>query len=201
MNLTEMRALVRRDLYDENSGDYRWTDAEIERHIACAVKEFSAALPLEQKAVLATTPGSREVDISPVTGRVMVEALEYPAGRYPARYQRFAVWNEALTILSVEVPDGSDCCLYYGGLHTLDGEGSTLPARCEDLVAAGACGYAAVQMAGYLINRVNTGGTGTPAEGFFRSELKRLGRRNRVRAGQLYVPYYPPVSKSTDYGE
>jgi len=35
---------------------------------------------------------------------------------------------------------------------------------------------------------------------FFWQELKRLGRRNRVRIRQLYKPYYQPVSESTDYG-
>ena len=35
---------------------------------------------------------------------------------------------------------------------------------------------------------------------FFKSELKRLGRRNRVRVRTMYKPYFPIVSKSTDYG-
>lgn len=35
---------------------------------------------------------------------------------------------------------------------------------------------------------------------FFRSELRRLGKRNRVRVRTQYQPYYPPVSQSTDYG-
>ena len=35
---------------------------------------------------------------------------------------------------------------------------------------------------------------------YFKAELKRLGRRNRARIRSLYKPYYPPVSKSTDYG-
>ena len=35
---------------------------------------------------------------------------------------------------------------------------------------------------------------------FFKSELKRLGRRNRVRLRYLYKAYFPPVSKATDYG-
>jgi hypothetical protein len=127
----------------------------------------------------------------------MLTAVEYPAGRDPACYQRFAVWQEVLTILSPAVPDGSDCCLYYGRLHTLDGSTSTIPARYEDLVAAGACGYAAVQLAGSLINRVNTGGSGTAGElvgwgeeklAFFRAELKRLGRNHCLRVGQLYTP-------------
>ena len=76
MNLTEMRTIVRRDLHDEDSQNYRWTDDELNRHIAHAVKDFSEAIPYEQRATKATTSGSREIDISTITNRIMVEAAE-----------------------------------------------------------------------------------------------------------------------------
>jgi len=209
MNLTEMRTIVRRDLHDEDAENYRWTNDELDRHIAHAVKEFSETIPYEQKATKATTSGSREIDISTINNRVMVEAVEYPVGRFPKRYQRFALWADTVTLLGDEVPDGSNAYIYYGKLHTLDSGTSTIPTRHEDLIAAGACGYAAIEWAVYAINRVNVGGTTTPKElldwgeerlDYFRQELKRLGRRNRVRIRSLYKPYYPPVSESTDYG-
>ena len=62
MNLGDMRTLVRRDLHDEDSGNYRWTNDELDRHISRAVKDFSEAIPYEQKATKATTSGSRELD-------------------------------------------------------------------------------------------------------------------------------------------
>jgi len=208
MTLTEMRAIVRRDLHDEDAANYRWSDDELDRHIAHAVKEFSEAIPYEQKATIATTSGSREIDISTITDRIMVEAVEYPVDKFPKRYQRFSLWADTLTLLGDEVPDGSNAYIYYGKLHTLDVT-STIPTEHEDLIAAGACGYAAVEWAAYAINRVNVGGTITPREfqswgreklKYFRSELRRLGRRNRVRVSSLYKPYYQPVSKSNDYG-
>jgi len=204
-----MRAVVRRDLHDEDANNYRWTNDELDRHIAHAVKDFSEAIPYEQKATKATTSGSREVDISTITERSMVEAVEYPVDKYPKRYQRFSLWADTLTLLGDEVPDGSNAYIYYGKLHTLDVSTSTIPIIYEDLIAAGAGGYAAVEWAVYAINRVNVGGTPTPREflawgreklNYFKAELKRLGRRNRVRIRSLYRPYYPPVSKSTDYG-
>jgi hypothetical protein len=209
MNLTEMRNTVRRDLHDEDDSNYRWTNDELDRHIAHAVNEFSEAIPYEQKATKATTSGSREIDISTITGRIMVEAVEYPVGRFPKWYQRFALWADTITLLGDEVPDGSDAYIYYGKLHTLDSETSTIPAKHEDLIVAGACGYAAVEWAVYAINRVNIGGTPTPRElldwgkeklGHFRKELRRLGRRNRAKVRSLYTPYYPPISQATDYG-
>ncbi len=209
MNLTEMRTIVRRDLHDEDSNNYRWTDNELDRHISHAVKDFSEAIPLEQKATMATTSGSRKIDISSLQARVMVEAVEYTVDKFPKRYQRFALWGDTLTILGDEVPDGSNTYIYYGKLHTLDATTSTIPQQLEDLIATGACGYAAVEWAAYSINQVNVGGTTTPREflawgneklGFFKSELKRLGRRNRIRVRAFYKPYYPVKSKTTDYG-
>jgi hypothetical protein len=204
-----MRAIVRRDLHDEDSENYRWTDDEVNRHIARAVKEFSESLPYEQRATKATTSGSRDMDISTITGRINVEAVEYPVGKFPRKYQPFSLWGDTLTLLGDEVSDGSNAYIYYGKLHTLDGSTSTIPAQFEDIVAAGAGGYAAVEWAVYAVNRVNIGGTVTPAEllewgnqrlGYFRRELRRLGRKNRVRARSFYKPYYPAASKMTDYG-
>src|SRR4030042_441010 len=159
MNLAEIRTIVRRDLRDEDSNNYRWSNDELDRHIAHAVKEFSETIPYEQKATIATTSGSREVGISSLSGRIMVEAVEYPVGKFPKRYQRFSLWENTLTLLGDEVPDGSNAYIYYGKLHTLDAAGSTIPAQYEDLIAAGAAGYAAIEWAAYSVNRVNVGGT------------------------------------------
>ncbi len=207
MNLSEMRAILRRDLRDE-AVPYRWSDDELDRHIAHALKKFAEALPLEQKATKATVSGSREIDIATITDRIMVEAVEYPADKFPKRYQRFSLWADILTILGSEVPDGGDAYIYYGKLHTLAAT-STIPTKYEDLVATGAAGYAAIAWGAYSVNRTNVGGTTTPREfltwgkerlRLFKEELKRLGRRNRVRISQLYKSYYPVVSKATDYG-
>jgi hypothetical protein len=70
-----------------------------------------------------------------------------------------------------------------------------VPARYEDLVATGACGYAVIERAASTINQVNLGGTMTPREfrlwgserlGLFQERLKRLGRAHRVRAQHLF---------------
>jgi hypothetical protein len=195
MNLSGMIALVREDLHDEDGDNYRWSDAELTRHINRAVSEFSEGLPLPAKAILPTTADSREIDISSLSNRIMVEAVEYPVDASPPSYQRFSIWGDSLTIISGSEPDGSNCYIYYGTLHTLDADGSTIPTKYEDLVAAGACGYAAIEWAAYTINRVNVGGTTTPREfrlwgserlGFFQERLRRLGRRQRVRSQQLF---------------
>lgn len=209
MNLTEMRTMVRCDLKDEDAGNHRWTDDELDRHIAHAVKDFSEAVPDEQIMIISTVSGSREIDISTISNRVMVEAVEYPVDRFPKKYQRFSLWANTVTLLGDEIPDGSDACIYYGKTHELDTSGSTIQVKYEELIVIGACGYAAVEWAGYTINRVNVGGDITPREflawgkeklGIFKAELKRMGKTNRIRIRSLYKPYYPVVSKSTNYG-
>jgi len=196
MNLADMITLVRRDLRDETI-PYQWSDDELTRHINRALKQLSERVPLPAKATLATTADSREIDMSSLTDRIMVQAVEYPVDEFPKRYQRFSIWGDTLTILGSEVPDGSDAYIYYGKLHTLGGSTSTIPTKHEDLVATGACGYAAVSWAAYSINRVNVGGAMTPREFLtwgkdrlrtFNDALKRLGRRQRIRTSQLYKP-------------
>ncbi len=209
MNLTEMRTMVRRDLKDEDSGNFRWTDDELDRHITHAVKDFSEAIPYEQKEIISTVSGIREIDISSITDRVIIEAVEYPVDLFPKKYQRFSLWSNTITLLGDEIPDGSNACIYYGRIHQIDTLGSTIPVKYEELIVIGACGYAAIELAGYTINRVNVGGDITPREfltwgkeklSLFKSELKRMGKTNRIRINTLYKPSYPVVSKSTDYG-
>ncbi len=195
-NLSEMRQLVRRDLHDEDPADYRWTDLELERHIGRALREFSQAIPDEQRVTRATVAQSRTIDISDLTGLIMVQAVEYPLGEFPPSLPRFNLWAGQLTLLGREIPDGSDLEIFFGRLHVLDASTSTIPERFEDLVAGGAAGYAAVELASYSINRVNLGGLQTPAEFLawgkellerFRRDLHVLGMKNRVRVKEMYT--------------
>jgi len=57
MDLMTMRARVRRDLHDEDSTQYRWTHAELDRHVQRAVQEISLAAPREASATLQFAPG------------------------------------------------------------------------------------------------------------------------------------------------
>jgi len=195
MNISEMITLVRRDLKDETT-PYQWSDDELSRHINHALGELSERVPLPAKATLPTVSGSREVDISSLSNRVMVQAVEYPVDEPPARYQRFSIWGDTLTIISGPEPNGSDCYVYYGTLHTIDTNGSTVPDKYEDLVATGACGYAAISWAAFSINKVNIGGKMTADEYrawgnerlvIFRERLKQLGRRQRLRTQQFFT--------------
>jgi len=194
MDLAAMRTLVRRDLHDQDVQSYRWTDDELDRHIGRAVKELSLASPREQRALIATTSGSRDVSVAALTDLVVLLAVEYPVDSLPRRWVRFSLFEGTVTLLEGAAPQGDDCRVYYGGLHTLDADGTTLPAPYEDLVAGGAAAYAALEWAVHSVDRVNVGGDQVAAGflewakgrgDYFRAELKRL--KSRVRVGGLYT--------------
>ncbi len=207
MDLATMRALVRRDLHDEDSSNYRWTDAELDRHIGRAVKELSLAAPLEAKATLTATAGSRDLSLASLADRVVVEAIEYPVDEYPPSYTPFSIWGDTLTLLVDTAPLGGESVnVFYGRLHTLDATTSTIPTSLEDVVATGAAAYAALEWASFATNRVNVGGPdvwrqylvwGQERLAEFARALARHGRRAGVRVRRLYRPAGPTDLRAT----
>jgi hypothetical protein len=210
MNLPEMRSRLRKDLHDEDSANYRWTDGELDRHVQRTVREFSLALPLEAKAALTATPGSRDVSVSGLVDVVGIEAVEYPVGKYPPSYVRYSVWLGTLTMLIDGAPQAADPVnVYYTKLHLIDATSSTVPARFEDVIAGGAAGYAAVEWSSFATNRVNVGGQevwrdylswGRERLAEFQRALAAQGRRNAVRVRRLYAPAADAVDQPTVAG-
>ena len=196
--LTDIRARVRTDLHDEDLAGFRWASAELDRHISHALRELSLAVPVESKATLQITAGSRDLSLSSLAGLVLVDSVEYPAGRFPPELVGFRVWGDTLTLLTERAPgEGEEALVYYGKLHTLDYSGSTIPEALEDVLVAGASGYAALSMSGFTINRLNTGGDavwrdymawGRERLNAFHRALARHGYGGRLRARQLRRP-------------
>jgi hypothetical protein len=197
-NLPEMRARLRRDLRDEDAASERWSDDALDRHIGRALEELSLAAPLEVTAMLQTTAESRDLDVSALTGRVAIDAVEYPTGRFPASYARFSVWGDTLTLLVEGAPGAAeDVRLFYSKQHSLDQATTTVPEALQTLLATGAAAYAALEQASFATNRVNLGGPdvwerydawGREQLALFTEGLARQGRERRVRARRLYVP-------------
>jgi hypothetical protein len=210
MDLPTLRARLRKDLHDEDSANYRWTDGELDRHVQHAAREFSLAVPLEVKTALTATPGSRELSISTLTDLVGIEAVEWPPGKYPPSYARYSVWLTTMTLLVESAPAAAETVnVYWTKLHTIDGTSSTIPARLEDVIADGAGGYAALEWASFSTNRVNVGGQdvwreyltwGQERLAAFQRALARHSRRNTVRARRLYRPAANAVDQSTVVG-
>jgi hypothetical protein len=195
MILSDMRALVRRDLKDEDASNYRWQDNEIDRAIGRAVAELSRYVPREMKATVATVDGSREIDISSLTDRVSVDRVEFPIDEHPRQFQRFAAYADTITLIGDVEGDGEDCYVFWGKVHTLDGSTSTVPSHLEDVLALGATAYAVLAQTQYRVDVAGHGGEqadrdyqswGDSMLKEFKDALKRFGRGRKLKISQLY---------------
>ncbi len=193
--LTTMRTLVRRDLKDEDSSNYRWQDNEIDRAISRALYDLSRAIPREMKSTLATVDGSRAVDISTLTDRVSVDRLEFPIDETPRQFQRFSVYQDIITLIGDVEGDGANCYVYWGKVHTLDGSSSTIPSYLEDVLALGAAAYAVLAQAQYRTDAADFGGerADTDYQSWgrnmlkeFKDQLKRYGKGRKLKISQFY---------------
>lgn len=198
MDLPTMRTRIRRDLRDTDPGDRCWSDDALDRHVRRALRELSLAAPLEATAALTASAGSRDLSLAALADRVSVDAVEYPAGRYPPALVPFGLRADTLTLEVAEAPRGGEAvAVRYSKLHTLDAAGSSLPQALEELVATGAGAYAALEWASFATNRINVGGAETWRHyhvwaqerlAAFARALARHGRERRVRSGALRRP-------------
>ncbi len=197
--LADIRDRTRAALHDSDPAGQRWTDVELDRHIAHALSDLSLAIPRELTATIATTPGSRELSVAPLSGLLEVEFVEHPAGLFPPCRVRFTRWGDTLLLETATAPDGSVAAISYVARHALDGTGSTLPAQFEDLLVMGATAYAALEQSAAVVDRLNTGGAAVPGEygdwararlTAFGQLLRQRARANRVRARSLISPAF-----------
>ena len=202
-NLAAFRTLVRRDLHDEEAGNYRWTDTVLDRHIGRAVNEFSLHVPLEQKTTLSTVAGSRDLNVASLTNRIDIEAVEWPTLEFPPRRVGFSEWQNTVTMDVVGAPTSiQNAFVFWTKPYTVDAGASDLPAIYDDIICAGAAAYAALDWVSYSANRVNTGGEdvwgrykafGEERMRYWRQELSRVSRRNRVNVRRMYTTDAPSI--------
>ncbi|MCL4534384.1 MAG: hypothetical protein M1370_04400 [Bacteroidetes bacterium] len=194
MDLTTMRSHLRVDLHDEDPTGYRWTDATLNRHIDRAVKEYGRAWPLTANVSIAAT-SSRRYDLSAQAGYLWCERAEYPVDDDPPGFLPFREESVgAVYLLAGEPPvAGENIKFWYVRAHTLDVAGSTIPQEHEELVALGAAGYAAVELANYAMGHLNTSGDtpqwyrawGEARLREFRAELERLRAARSLEVARM----------------
>lgn len=197
--IAALRSGLRVDL-GEPTADH-WTDDDLDRHIQHAVRDINRVAPREMLATDLTIPdpASRQVDVSSLIDRVGIIALEYPVGGHPRRLRHFEIWGDTLTMFTDTMPvAGAPVRIYYTARHIVDAESCTLPEHLEDVVLTGAAGYAALEYAVYVSDRVTVGGPGVPDRlrvfgndrlMQFRQDLTALKRERRqaIRTGELWT--------------
>lgn len=193
MNLTEMRARVRQDLQDTDAANYRWSNDEVDGAIQRVVREFSLACPQMESTDIATTDGSRELDISSLSGLIAIMRVEFPIGEDPACYQRVELWKT--TLYMQDKGNGDDARVRWYKEHIL-GESSTIPGQLEEIIVLGATGYLAASASVYTVDRATIVGKwatinflkwGQERLALYQKKLKAIGRSNRIISNELYT--------------
>ena len=185
--LSVIRGTIRQLLSDEfvAGTTLDWKDDELDLHIGECIAEISDYAPYKVKETLATTDGSRELDISSIEDLVSIEKLEYKTDSYPRNYRNFN-WIDSETIeidISGTPGDAEDVYAYCNKLHSLTESSSTLNPQLERILILGGCGQAAISKSQSKINKVNVGGGRTPADmqswgvsklALYKGELRRI---------------------------
>jgi len=169
--LTDLRDQIRKDLHDEDSGSYRWSDTVLNRHIERALAEFSAASPRTATTTINASAGVRDYDLSGITDLVnrptAVLAVEWPYNAsdpaYPPSFVPFRVFANRLYLLAKDAPASGDVIrVWYTLAHILTESTKTLAPEDEPVVALGAAAYAALERESYAAERITP--TGRTAE-------------------------------------
>jgi hypothetical protein len=193
MNLTEMRTRVREDLQDTDAANYRWTNDEVDGAIQRVVREFSLAYPQMESTDIATTDGSREIDISTLSGLIAIMSVEFPIGEGPACCQRVELWKT--TLYMQDKGNGDDARVRWYKDHTL-ATSSTIPTQFEEIIVLGATGYLAASASAYTIDRASIAGKwatinflkwGQERLERYEKKLKAINRNNRIITREFYT--------------
>jgi hypothetical protein len=195
--LADIRDLVREDLRDPD--DAIWSDAQLERHVEHAVFDYSMVNPQEKTATIQHDTDARTVDLSTITNRIRIVAVEFPVGEYPPRYVPFSHWGDTLTMDLAAAPSGqADVKIYYHAEHTINGT-TTFPALHNNVIATGAAGYACLELTADTANKVNVGGENAWGRYLelaagrsksFHQQLRAIAEAyaNRIKTSRLYTP-------------
>ena len=89
------------DLLGQNTDDF--TDALLTKFINQGLFEFSHYAPLIVRETLATTDGSKELDITATKDKLWVHELEYKTGETPRQFRGFT--EHYRNVLSMNIPD------------------------------------------------------------------------------------------------
>ncbi len=126
--LALMRASVETELKD--TGNTRWTDAELNRAIAHAVEEYQMANPLVVYFDVAMA-SSRWFDLSAKAGYLWCEGVEYPIDDEDGPLYRLFREDRGLKKVYVlgELPTAGESGRFWDArTRTLDGTSTTIPA-------------------------------------------------------------------------
>ena len=153
--LTTLRASLRQDLHDEDSANYRWTDAVLARHIQRALERYQHEWPVETDGSITPAAAAVRFATSSLTGLLWVEKVWYPydTAAEPVWIPFAERGGFVYRTEEDESFDGASAArVFYAKAHTVDTNGSTIPVEHEHVVLTGAT---AAALADVMIRSTN----------------------------------------------
>ena len=209
-NLSQLRARVDQRLAD--SVEKRWSSTALDEAIRTALELYTDMNPRRLITTTTLSSDSREVDLSAVSGLLLVRELWLPYTaanpEYPPNRRRFEHWVDSGVVRVVDEPgitNGEVARIFYEAVHTiedLDGAAATsLISRDEGLIVIGAAAGAALARSAELMRgdkeaRAQGVALSVWAEAMQRSFSARLGMMaERVAlAGASHIEL-PPLDR------
>ncbi len=159
--LTTLRGNLRDDLKDLDSGDYAWTDAELERHVSHAISEYERVWPKLASVTKNGDGSSRRFNLAGESLYLWTERVEHEIDQDPPSYLPFHEETPgSVYILGDTVPATgvNNVKFWYAKRYTVNSSSSDLPAEHEAGALLGAAVYALASYARYATRRVNVTG-------------------------------------------
>jgi hypothetical protein len=148
--LSDIKADVLRILNDSEGEIFE--EGKVMLAIESAIRLASRYSPAESKETFTFAQGSRQIDITGLTGfiRLLPEhPAEYPVGYYPPCYRNASVFGKTVTIQVNRNPsEGETVYLYCLKNHSLTDSTSKLPQELEPLIVDYAAGTLALNWVG-----------------------------------------------------
>lgn len=160
MALTKKQAIMaaRHALMDVPNSGQIFSDPTLGAYCDEVVVEISRQCPDPQVNELSITNETCDVDISSLTNLAEILDVEYPTGDIPITLRNFKLRGDILTITLDSAPeDGSKANIYWGKIHEVLDESTTMPTRLDDILIKGIVAQALLGESTRVANRVNYG--------------------------------------------
>lgn len=206
-----LRAALRQDLRDEDSANYIWTDAILNRHFAHALEEIAQRCPLVASLTVAiANPSVRRISLSgqaalTASTFLRISALECPADEYPQKWIPFREESgPSVYVLAPDLPAAAATLrVWYAKRFTVDDSSGDMPVTLDQVAILGATHFALADQAVDTSDKLTP--TDTPrfyarlkadTASRWRDELRRISHLNPE---PIWTPAWTTQPDGSDY--
>ncbi len=208
MNIDELRDQIRAEIQDTGvPAAEQLSDNELDQALERATGRYSRIR--RRQRLTATTIAAagtlRELDISALSPRFEIVAVEYPTGRFPKEFAPFSVWSDTLTLDLDNEPTASAAANI---LWTSPHSPTSIDPADQPLIVTGGLSFAFAMLMNQKRNTLNVAGDEVwgriaaaqqDARQRFDAELREL---RTLKRSQMYstAAHHRTRSQTTDPG-